>query len=167
MELRALELVSEVVVSAPPDRLWEVFADAAAWPRWSRVIASVEVAPERWAVGARLAFRLRIGGAVVPFDVTVTRVEPPWLVRWSSVRWSVTGTRTHRFDPVEGGTRVADHKRFEHGLAPLRWVYPRAVIRRMSSTWLADLAAEVARRSGTAAGQARPAPTGTTGVDGG
>jgi uncharacterized protein YndB with AHSA1/START domain len=137
---RVLDLVSTVVVPAPPERVWTVFADARRWPEWSRVIAAVTVAPERWEPGARLAFRLRIGGAVVPFDVTVTAADPPHLVTWTSVRWTVTGTRTHTFATTADGTRATDHKRFDHPVAPLRWVYPRAIIRRMSETWLDDLA---------------------------
>ena len=140
MSLRELDIVSAVGIAAPPERVWSVFADARRWPEWSRVIAEVSVAPERWEPGARLAFRLRIGGAVVPFDVTVTVAEPPRLVRWSSVRWTVTGTRTHTFEPTAEGTRATDHKRFEHPFAPLRWVYPAALIGRMSETWLEDLA---------------------------
>jgi hypothetical protein len=56
------------------------------------------------------------------------------------VRWTVTGTRTHTFEPTAAGTLATDHKRFEHPLLPLDLVYPRAVIRRMSETWLDDLA---------------------------
>ena len=138
--IRALDLVSTVAIPAEPERVWSVFADARRWPEWSRVIAAVTIAPDRWAPGARLAFRLRIGGAVVPFDVTIQAAEPPRLVTWSSVRWTVTGTRTHTFEAIAQGTRATDHKRFEHAVAPLRWVYPQAVIRRMSETWLDDLA---------------------------
>jgi uncharacterized protein YndB with AHSA1/START domain len=86
MSSRALEIVSKVVVAAPPERVWTVFADAARWPEWSRVVTEVSVAPARWEPGERLAFRLRVGGAVVPFDVTVTVAEPPRLVTWRSVR---------------------------------------------------------------------------------
>lgn len=139
MTLRDLDLVSTIDVPAPPDRVWGVFADAASWPSWSRVIADVSVAPTRWEPGARLAFRLRIGGAVVPFDVRITEVDPPHLVTWTSVRWTVTGTRTHRLEATPEGTRVTDHKRFEHAVVPLAWIYPRAVIKRMSQTWLEDL----------------------------
>jgi uncharacterized protein YndB with AHSA1/START domain len=143
MTVGELDLVSTRTIAAPQERVWSVFADARRWPEWSRVIASVSVAPERWERGARLAFRLRIGGAVVPFDVTVTEAEPPRRVTWSSVRWTVTGTRTHTFEATPEGTRATDHKRFDHALVPLRWVYPRAVIRKMSETWLEDLARAV------------------------
>jgi uncharacterized protein YndB with AHSA1/START domain len=141
MSARVLDVVSTITIPAPPERVWDVFADARRWPEWSRVIEAVSVAPDRWEPGARLAFRLRIGGTVVPFDVSVTDADPPRLVRWASVRWTVTGTRTHTFEATAEGTLATDHKRFEHALAPLRWVYPSAVIRRMSQTWLADLAA--------------------------
>lgn len=138
-----LDVVSKIAIPAPPERVWAVFADAARWPEVSRVVAEVSVAPDRWEPGARLAFRLRIGGAVVPFDVRITEADPPHRVVWTSVRWTVTGTRTHTFEPTADGTLATDHKRFEHAVVPLRWVYPRAVIRRMSEAWLADLAAAV------------------------
>jgi hypothetical protein len=146
MRLRHLERRATAFAAVPPEVVWATFADVASWPRWSRVVASVEHAPERWEPGARVAFTLAMAGARVPFDVHVEQVQEPRLVRWSSVRWTVTGTRTHTFEPEGAGTRITDRKDFDHPFWPMAVAYPRAVIDRMSRTWVAELAAEAERR---------------------
>lgn len=141
-----LVLETHQAIAAPPARVWEVFVGAARWPEWSEVVVDVSAAPARWEPGERLAFRLRFGAAVVGFDVRLLEVVPAERVVWSSVRWTVTGTRTHTFTATREGTEVVDQKSFEHVFVPLRLVYPRATIRRMSAAWLHDLAMEVERR---------------------
>ena len=144
MAPRPLVIETRQAIAAPPERVWAVFTDAAAWPTWSEVVQEVSAVPERWEPGERLAFRLRFGAAKVGFDVRLDEVVPAERVVWSSVRWTVTGTRTHTFTATGEGTEVLDHKVFEHAFLPLRAFYPRGVIRRMSAAWLRDLAAEAA-----------------------
>jgi hypothetical protein len=137
---RTLELSTSRVARAPVDAVWRVFTDAARWPERLTGIEAVDHVPAAWTPGERVAFRLRIAGVVVPFDVVLDEVEAGRRVRWSSVRWTVTGTRTWTFEAVPEGTRITDAKRFTHPAVPLRWVYPRAPIVAMSEAWLRDLA---------------------------
>lgn len=147
MRLTHLERRATALAAAPPAVVWSTFVDVADWPRWSRVVASVEHVPARWEPGARVAFTLAMAGTTVPFDVRVDAVDPPRRVTWSSVRWTVTGTRTHTFEPEGGGTRITDVKAFDHAFWPMALAYPRGVIDRMSRTWVAELAAEAERRA--------------------
>ncbi len=144
-----LTLVSERWVSGSPEQVWEVLLDAGAWVRWCGAVRAVHTVPEGWVPGERLSFTLAMGpGVPVRFDVTLQTVDPPREVRWTSTKWwGVRGTRTFRIVPEGEGVRVFDEKCFESRIWPVGWVYPRGAVGRMSDRWLADLAAEVARRS--------------------
>ncbi|MEZ4237916.1 MAG: hypothetical protein R3F59_17580 [Myxococcota bacterium] len=139
MDPRTLELSTSRACAAPVGALWAAFTDVGRWVERIGVVEEVLHAPAAWRVGERVAFRLRVAGVVVPFDVRLEAVEPERLVRWSSVRWTVTGTRIWMFEADGPGSRVQDLKRFSHPVAPLRWVYPRAPILAMSEAWLQDL----------------------------
>lgn len=142
-----LSLKSDVYIDAPPEAVWRVFSDPAAWPRWSRVCTEVtHVDPMLWEVGARLAYTLRLAWVPVSFDVMLVASEPPTRVMWRSIRWGVTGTRTHTFEREGQGTRVTDFEHFRHDSAPIAWFCPSFVINEMSRAWLADLKREVERR---------------------
>lgn len=135
----ALTLTSQIATSAPRDVVRRVFMDAASWPDWCGPVREVLASPEHWRVGERLCYRLQSVVSVV-FDVRLDAVEDG-LVRWSSRKGPILGTRTFEF--ADGVIR--DTKLFESVL-PVSLFYPRPPIRKMSERWLADLAAESERR---------------------
>jgi hypothetical protein len=151
-ELLAFEMASSLLVLATPQEVWEVFRDAGAWPRWSRVCTRVwGLSPDLWAVGSRLSFRLRMAGVQVPFSVHVTESLPPHRIAWSSTKFTVTAVRTFTFEaqgrPQGNATLVTDHKRFSSTFLPIRLLYPRWLIRDMTAAWLGELKGEVEGRA--------------------
>lgn len=144
--MRPLVLQASVEIPAEPDAVWDVLADVPRWVDWCPVVRRI-VHFDGLEVGKRLGYVLTLGpGVPVSFDVELQVVDRPRCVQWWSTKWwGVTGTRTFRLAPSEGGTRVSDVKTFESRIWPVGRLYPRGVVRGMSDGWLQALAAEVAR----------------------
>ncbi|MCO4746849.1 MAG: hypothetical protein KC912_18780 [Proteobacteria bacterium] len=145
MSLFDLELSSSVTTSVPIEVVRATFEDTASWPAWCSAVVSVDAVPSAWKSGERLSYVLS-SLSEVAFDVRLTVVDPSQIA-WTSRKGPIVGTRTWRFDTDERGTHITDTKLFQSTWLPLRLLYPRPVIRRMSAQWLADLVAEATRRS--------------------
>ena len=155
--LFGFEMRSSVTVDVPVQRAWEVVAEVNRWPDWSDVCTAVWDAPERvgdWRPGRQFGFRLKMATRNVPFNVTVTRIEPGGssgplserLIEWTSTKYSITAVRTISVvvEPglESGKSRVMDKKHFSSPFLPIGLVYPRWLIRRMTESWLRDLKRE-------------------------
>jgi ligand-binding SRPBCC domain-containing protein len=110
------------VVAASLARAFEFFADPsnleAITPPWLRF--RIVEAPERLEQGARLRYRLRLGGVPVGWTTEITTWTPPR--GFTDVQlagpyriWE----HTHRLTPVDGGTEIYDHVRYRLPGEPL------------------------------------------------
>ncbi|MHC4941360.1 MAG: SRPBCC family protein [Planctomycetota bacterium] len=120
-------LWAESVLPRPIEEVFAFFADAdnlnQLTPPWLRfrILSPLPITMQK---GARIEYRLRIHGAPVYWRTEISEWKPPHLF----VDWQVRGpyrswVHTHRFETVEGGTRVTDEVRyrvpggpFVHGL---------------------------------------------------
>ncbi len=74
------ELHSEIEIEAPPERVWGVLTDFAAYPEWNPFIRRVSGQPE---VSERLVVRMQPSGTRgMTFRPTVMKVEPNRQLRW-------------------------------------------------------------------------------------
>ena len=74
------ELRSEIEIGAPPEHVWRVLTDFAAYPEWNPFIRRVSGRPE---VDERLVVRMRPSGTRgMTFRPTVMKVEPSRELRW-------------------------------------------------------------------------------------
>jgi hypothetical protein len=95
------ELVSQVEVGSPPERVWEVLTDFAAYPEWNPFIrqASGEL---------REGGRLRViiqppGGRATTFNPVVVKLEPERELRWLGrllFPGLFDGEHIHRLEPL-------------------------------------------------------------------
>ena len=149
--LFGFEMSSSIVLDAPVERAWEVVVGANRWPDWAEVCTAVWDAPEKaedWKVGHQFGFKLKMAFRDVPFNVTVSHIEPGRLIEWTSTKYSITAVRTISV-VVPGGSglnpgkcRVEDKKRFSSPFLPVGLAYPRWLIRQMTESWLHDLKRE-------------------------
>ena len=162
--LFGFEMSSSVIVNVPVQRAWELIAEASRWPDWSEVCTAVWDAPaniDEWEAGKKFGFRLKMATRNVPFNVTVTRIEPgrspgpvsKRLIEWTSTKFTITAVRTISVDVYGesglefGKCRIRDKKRFSSPFLPIGLVYPRWLIRRMTESWLRDLKIEAEENS--------------------
>jgi hypothetical protein len=74
------ELRSQIEIEAPPERVWQVLTDFAAYPEWNPFIRRVSGRPE---VEEQLVVRMRPSGTRgLTFRPTVTKAEPNRQLRW-------------------------------------------------------------------------------------
>ncbi len=137
-------MTSSVEIDAAEARAWQVLSDARRWPDWSNVCTEVWDSPEsdEWSVGHGFGFKLRMAGRQVPFNVSVSRVERGRLIEWRSTKYSITAIRTIAIEARDDRCRVTDSKLFSSWLLPIRFAYPRWLIRRMTESWLLELKTE-------------------------
>ncbi len=142
-----LELSSSIRVSVSAADAWAVFADVSRWTEWCSVCLKADVATDfDWSISQRIGLKFRMAGVGVPFNVEIVDSEPGRRIAWSSTKFTVTAVRTFDFvDNADGTSTVTDHKLFTSPVLPLRLFYPRPIIRRMTESMLADLAAECDR----------------------
>lgn len=111
----------EIVINAPPERVWQILTDFAAFPRWNPFIRE---ARGRLRPGARLLVRLKIvGPRPSSFRPTVRVVDPPHELRWLA-RTGRPGVfdveRSFRIVAEgDGGSRLIQHESCTGVLAPL------------------------------------------------
>ena len=114
------ELQREIEIDAPPERVWSVVTDFAAYPEWNPFIRSIAGEARE---GARLQVRLQPpGGRGMTFKPRVLVVEPDRELRWLG-RLLLPGIfdGEHRLgvEPLDAGrSRFVQSERFSGLLVP-------------------------------------------------
>ena len=91
---------AEVEVGAPPERVWEVLTDFAAYPEWNPFMFSVAGAAE---AGGHLRIEMqRRGGMVLRFGARVLVSDPP-----RELTWRGEGLKAHMLGLLYAERRVA------------------------------------------------------------
>jgi len=108
------QLRREIEIDAPPERVWAVVTDFAAYPEWNPFIRQIS-GEQR--VGARLEVRIEPPGArATTFKPTVRAVEANRELRWLGrllVPGIVDGEHSLRIEPLQGGrSRFVQSERF-------------------------------------------------------
>jgi hypothetical protein len=113
---------TSIDIQAPPDRVWAVLADWAAYPTWNPFVREIRGTPE---VGSRLRVRLQLpGGSPMTVTPRLTDLDPDRRLAWlGSLGMSGVFDGNHAFElePLEGGTRLHQYERFTGALVPLLW----------------------------------------------
>lgn len=108
------ELRREIEVDAPPERVWAVVTDFAAYPEWNPFIRRISGELRE---GARLEVRIEpLGGRATTFRPTVRAVEANRELRWLGrllVPGIFDGEHSLRIEALEGGrSRFVQYERF-------------------------------------------------------
>jgi hypothetical protein len=109
-------IATEILVAAPPSRVWQILVDFASHEAWDPFLASIEGTP---AVGERLRVRFRQG---MTFRPRVTACEAERRLEWLGslgVRGLFDGRHRFELEAVEGGTRLRHGEQFTGILVPL------------------------------------------------
>jgi hypothetical protein len=117
----AKQLRTQVDVDAPPERVWQVLTDFAAYPQWNPFIVRAEGDARR---GGRLTLRMQpVGGRAVTFRPTVLEATPARRLRWLGhllVTGIFDGEHSFTIEPLgEGRARLVQQEDFRGLLVPL------------------------------------------------
>ena len=110
-------------VDAPPQHVWDVLTDFAAWPEWS---PTFEVRGDALAKGARLTVVARVvPGPPLVLPCRIVRAEPGRALTWTGgIPGVLRAEHAFELTPEAGGTLVHHWERFSGplsvALAPLR-----------------------------------------------
>jgi hypothetical protein len=115
------ELHSEIEIAASPERVWDILADFAAYPRWNPFIRHISGKLE---VGERLEVRLEPPDSRgITLRPTVLSAEPNRQLRWLGHLWVpglFDGEHTLATEPLEENrVRFVQHEVFKGVLVPL------------------------------------------------
>jgi hypothetical protein len=102
---------TSLTIAAPPERVWAVLTDFAAYPQWNAIVSRVRAEPRE---GGKIRFRIKIEGApTLAFAARVVRWEPGRELAWRggapvvpALAW---GEHWFRLTPAGDGTE------FSHG----------------------------------------------------
>jgi hypothetical protein len=116
------ELVEEIDVAAPPDAVWAVLTDFAAYGEWNPFVVAIEGEPR---VGERLRVRLQPPGArALTIRPRLLEVTPDRALRWLGhlgVRGLFDGEHSFELVPNGAGTHFVHRERFTGALVPVVW----------------------------------------------
>lgn len=103
------EFHAEAVVEAPPEKVWEVLTDTAAYPEWNPVFVKVD---GTYAEGATVKNSVMFpDGDAVDMDAKVEAVVPNRELRQSGgVPLMLTFDHKWILEPVNGGTKIIQHE---------------------------------------------------------
>ena len=73
------ELHTEIIIDAPPERVWQVLTDFNSFPEWNPLLREIR---GELVVGKRLYVKLALGKRAVPIKPEVLRVEPNRALVW-------------------------------------------------------------------------------------
>lgn len=115
------QLQTEIIIAAPPDVVWSVLEDFAAYPGWNPFIRQIS---GRMEVGTRLEVELAPpGGRPMSIRPTVREVQPGRIFRWLGsigIPGLFDGEHSFEIEPLgEGQVRFVQSERFSGILVPL------------------------------------------------
>ena len=141
----ALEVKHFNRIAAPPEKVWEQFADVMGWPSWIPTFRGASwVEGEAWTDGSRLRMTMGLGPATLGVDVTIVNVDLPRSIAWTGRRFGVTSIHTWTFTPDRDGTIMTSEEVFD-GPAPqlLGVTGLRPMISRITELWMDSLQKKV------------------------
>lgn len=100
---------AELIVPAPPDRIWAALTDTGSYADWNPVFVAVDGA---YAIGATNTNAIRFpDGSTVDMDATVEVLEVERELRQTGgVPGVLTFDHQWLLEPADGGTRVTKHE---------------------------------------------------------
>lgn len=111
-------ITTDISISAPADRVWEILMDFDAYGEWNPFITSIEGTP---AVGEQLATTLTLpGGKTMSFKPKVAAVESERFFQWLGkvgFKGIFDGRHSFRISPTEHGVRFEHSEQFTGVLA--------------------------------------------------
>lgn len=115
-----MELVTEIVINAPPETVWSVLMDFERYPEWNPFIVEISGKAE---VGQRLDVTLKPPGTrPMRMRPRVIAVKPGREFRWRgnlAVPGTFTGEHVFEIEPNEAGSRFRQSEHFKGILVPL------------------------------------------------
>lgn len=141
---------NEIVIAAPPERVWAELVDAAGWPDWYAGASEVEVrgsSDGRLGPGAVLAWKT-MG---LRFESEVRAFEQPRFLAWESRKASIRGYHVWLIEPTgDGGSRVITDEA-QHGfLATMQGIFIPQKLHRLHDEWLKGLKTRAEAAGGVA-----------------
>lgn len=118
--MRSIE--TSIDIGASVERVWEIFADTAAYPEWNKMFLKLE---GEWKVGGRLRLVSHPPGQMtITLPALIQDLEPGSLFRFRDTLfgqpWLMQGAHEFRLEPLaEGQTRFHHSEHVSGVLAPL------------------------------------------------
>lgn len=131
-----LTVTSSITIDAPPDQVWAVLSDVAAWPAWhpAMTVRSLD------AVRPDAALRWKLGR--VPIRSTFAVVSPPRELTWTGRFLGYKAVDQHLLAPIADGRTTATIRESLAGPL-LSLLFSQAELEAGHHRWLADLKARV------------------------
>lgn len=103
-----------ITIAAPPERVWAVLTDFAAYPQWNAIISRVRADPRE---GGSFKFRIRMEASPeLAFAAKIVRFAPGRELAWRggaplvpALAW---GEHWFRLAPKDGGTELTHGEEF-------------------------------------------------------
>lgn len=99
---------AEVVVEAPPERVWDVVSDPRNLTQWERHVAAVD-GPEELIEGQEYSTEIRFAGVHGRVDVTVVEVDAPHFGRLH-LHGVIDAVVTTRVTGLQDGRSLLEHE---------------------------------------------------------
>jgi len=114
---------TQIVIAAPPQRVWAVLTDFPRYPEWNPFIRTIHGKPQ---AGATLTVQMQPPGAkAVTFLADVIKAEPDRELRWLGSLWApflFAGEHTFQLNSLAADQTLLNHsERFTGILVPVLW----------------------------------------------
>jgi uncharacterized protein YndB with AHSA1/START domain len=129
---------NEIVVAAPPERVWAWLVRAPLWPTWYpnsqnvRILAGNEPTLRRGTEFAWRTFGVGIRSTVLEF-------QPPARIAWNAFGLGVDAYHAWLIEPVAGGTRILTEETQYGWAARMSAAIFPARMRKFHQVWLEEL----------------------------
>ncbi|MGQ9920888.1 MAG: SRPBCC domain-containing protein [Desulfobacca sp.] len=106
-------ITEEITINAPLERVWQVFANIAAWEEWNSVCQDCcFLSGAELASGACLAFTLRPYYLPIAIQPKVTKCVPMREVVWEGQRLGVHAVHRFAFQETDGQVTITSTEEF-------------------------------------------------------
>lgn len=133
---------SELEIAAPPEIVWDVLTNVAAWPTWNPDVRSASL---DGALVEGTHFRWKSGPGTI--TSTLRRVEPPHLIAWTGTTFGIEAIHVHRLERRGDATIVSSEESWNGLLVRLLRRSMGRTLQKALDSGLQHLKAEAERRA--------------------
>ncbi|MBA4028077.1 MAG: SRPBCC domain-containing protein [Planctomyces sp.] len=137
-ELATFTITNSVLISAPPEAVWDQLIHAESWPNWYSGATNVVV---EGSTGGKLQEGSTINWTTMDQDLVTKVVEfvPPYRMGWESRQSTLKAYHAWLLIPTAEGTRVVTDESQFGLLAHLQRIFLPNKLRKLHDEWLAVL----------------------------